>query len=78
MKIRGEADRTVVGIGNFFVRSLGQYAKDPKSITRDDLRMFIRETLNNASASEDPFLRSDLSNAILALGFYERAADPPH
>jgi len=68
-KIRGEADRNVVGIGNFFVRSLGQYAKDPTSITRSDLRHFIRETLKNCAASEDPFLRSDLSNAILALGF---------
>lgn len=68
-RIREEADRHVVGIGNFFVRSLGQYAQDPTHITRSDLRHFIRETLENDTTSEDPFLRMDLSNAILALGF---------
>jgi len=69
--IRGDADRSIVGIGNLFTRSLAPHAKNPEVITRSDIRKFIREILEMPSEEikNDPFLSTDLSNAILTLGF---------
>ncbi|WP_420421452.1 Ppx/GppA phosphatase family protein [Simkania sp.] len=69
--IRGEAGRAVVGIGNLFTRSLAPHAANPDVITRRDIRNFIKEILQKSpeEIQNDPFLSTDLSNAILALGF---------
>lgn len=69
--IQGDADRSIVGIGNLFTRSLAPHAKNPDVITRSDIRKFIREILKMPSdeIKNDPFLGTDLSNASLALGF---------
>lgn len=69
--IRGDAGRAIVGIGNLFTRSLAPHAANPDVITRKDIRNFIKEILQKTpeEIQNDPFLSTDLSNAILALGF---------
>ncbi|CCB88172.1 Ppx/GppA phosphatase family protein [Simkania negevensis] len=69
--IRGDAGRAIVGIGNLFTRSLAPHATTPDVIVRKDIRNFIQEILQKTpeEIQSDPFLSSDLSNAILALGF---------
>ncbi len=58
----------VVGIGRLFGNSVKPIGRDGK-ITREDLRAFIRESLNKTDDElGDPFANVNVSNAILVLG----------
>lgn len=69
--IRNGADRTVVGIGNIFTRSLAPHARNFDVVTRKDLRHFIQAILAmpQEDIEKDPFLETDLTNALLVLNF---------
>ncbi|MEC7838939.1 MAG: hypothetical protein VX777_02745 [Chlamydiota bacterium] len=64
-----EKETVVIGIGRLFSASIGPLGEN-NIINRDDLRLYIRASEGLSDEEMDnPFASSDVSNAILVLGF---------
>ncbi len=64
-----DLDGSIVGIGRLFANSVGPIGTRSGVITRDDLRAFIRSSLNKTDEElGDPFASVNLTNCILVLG----------
>lgn len=64
-----ELDGSVIGIGRLFANSVKPIGTISGVITRDDLRAFIRASLNKTDEElGDPFASVNLTNCILVLG----------
>ena len=62
-------DGTILGIGRLFANSVKPIGEENGIITRDDLRAFIRASLNKTDEElNDPFANVNVTNCILVLG----------